>query len=675
MGLVGPAGLMNVQVSTGTIPMNNFEQNAPQLKFESFSRAMGLRIPMWSEEHHGTFEKIDGFEKGEARAKLLDLAAAAMPSFKSIAVADADLIALGTDALAAAEAEIDGDVGEFHEKAIGGWFTSAGLFKNVGGDPNLSLIAMFAVGREPVNAGSVEAGLSPAIAQQLSAQSLLKGPRTIYTDVMKGHEGGYIRLWGSIDEMLDALELGHNIMIMDDVHDKDYQGLWIRDDEQFRFAMDDLVRNSVFNPSAEVRDAARWIIWEGSQKLGAKSASIHDFYMARGVEKWDGFTVPAINVRGLTYDMARLIFKQLKEIDAGAAIFEIAKSEIGYTDQRPAEYAATVLAAAVREGWRGPVFLQGDHFQAGKREDVDSIKELIKEAIEAGFYNIDIDASKLVDYDLPTEDEQQKDNYEITAELTKYIREIEPEGITVSVGGEIGEIIGDKGRNSTAADLRAFMDGYLEALGPEDVGLSKISIQTGTSHGGVPLRDGSIADAKIDFDVIEKLGRIAREEYGIGGVVQHGASTLPDEAFHHFRERGATEVHLATGFQNVIYDSEAFPSWLRDRVYESVRPEADAALKKAADKGEDVTEVQAYYKTRKKGFKPFKREMWSLPLELRADIMTELAAKFGMLFGELGVAGTRELIDAFVTPVEIQKPFGNEAKEAVIEDDGDPNAD
>jgi hypothetical protein len=300
------------------------------------------------------------------------------------------------------------------------------------------------------------------------------------------------------------------------------------------------------------------------------------------------------------------------------------------------------------------------------------VKGLIREAIEAGFYNIDIDTSTLVDLSKETIFEQQRHNYEVAAELTRFIRILEPEGITISVGGEIGEIgLG----NSTPEELRAFMDGYLEALGPDDVGISKISIQTGTSHGGVPLPDGSVAEVKIDFDVIEELGKIAREEYAIGGVVQHGASTLPDEAFHHFRDRGATEVHLATGFQNVIYDSEVFPAELTDRVHASIRPEVDAALAKALAAGKDMTEAQAIYKTRKKGFKPHKREMWSLPLEVRAEIMAELAVKFGMLFNELGVADTAELVDVFVNPIEVNRPFGGTSAEAEIGEDDNPLAD
>jgi len=124
------------------------------------------------------------------------------------------------------------------------------------------------------------------------------------------------------------------------------------------------------------------------------------------------------------------------------------------------------------------------------------------------------------------------------------------------VGGEIGEV-GSK--NSTPPELHAFMQGYRERLRKGRTGISKISVQTGTSHGGVVLPDGRVAQVKLDFNTLKTLSEIARKEYGLAGAVQHGASTLPAEAFHKFVECETAEVHLATEFQNMIYESRHFP--------------------------------------------------------------------------------------------------------------------
>jgi len=418
--------------------------------------------------------------------------------------------------------------------------------------------------------------------------------------------------------------------------------------------MDGLIFEAVFG-EAEPKAAARWVIWETAQALGIRPASIHAFYKAMGRGEVPGrFTVPAINLRMLAYDSARAVFRAARKIDAGALIFEIARSEIGYTDQRPAEYVTAVLAAAIREGHRGPVFIQGDHFQtSGKKyasapeAELQAIRDLILEAVAAGFYNIDIDTSTLVDLAQPTLDAQQKLNYELCADFTAFIRSREPAGVTISVGGEIGEV-GQK--NSTREDLDAFMRGYNARISGA-AGIAKISIQTGTSHGGVVLPDGSLAQVAIDFDVLKALSDKARREYGMGGAVQHGASTLPESAFHKFVEAGTCEVHLATAFQSLVIEHEAVPEALRHDMYEWLKTNA-ADERKPKD-----TDAQFFYKTRKKAVGPFKKRFWTLPPDARAAIGASLEKTFAFLFSQLGIAGTAAAIKKIVAAPEIHRPL------------------
>ncbi len=324
-----------------------------------------------------------------------------------------------------------------------------------------------------------------------------------------------------------------------------------------------------------------------------------------------------------------------------------------YTAQNPSEYTACVLAAAIKEGFQGPVFLQGDHFQvnqkrysSGPDKELTAVKELIEEAIAAGFFNIDIDASTLVDLEKQTLEEQQEDNCIITADMTNLIRKFEPEGTTISIGGEIGEV----GKsNSTVADLRAFLAGYTRRLDPSTKGISKISVQTGTSHGGTVLPNGSVASVKVDFKTLEEISRVAREEYGLAGAVQHGASTLPDEAFDMFPKSEAIEVHLATGFQNLIYDSSYFPRELLDKINKHLID------KYAGEKLPGDTKDQFLYKTRKKGFGDFKKEMWHMPEENLAGIRAALEERFTLLFQKLGVVDTVGLVNQFVVQPSILK--------------------
>ncbi|MBU1149786.1 MAG: class II fructose-bisphosphate aldolase, partial [Proteobacteria bacterium] len=232
--------------------------------------------------------------------------------------------------------------------------------------------------------------------------------------------------------------------------------------------IDELIRTAVFAPAEEARAAARWLIRRAATASGIHAASIQGLYEAMGRGEVSGFTVPAINIRAITYDTAQAVFRAAMAAGVGAVIFEIARSEIDYTSQRPEEYACAVTAAALKTGYRGALFLQGDHFQVAARKyakdpegEVRAVKDLIWEAIDAGFYNIDIDTSTLVDLAEATVKQQQRINYSLAAELTTMIRDLEPAGINISVGGEIGEV---GGKNSTVEELHAFMGGYLETL-------------------------------------------------------------------------------------------------------------------------------------------------------------------------------------------------------------------
>jgi len=413
--------------------------------------------------------------------------------------------------------------------------------------------------------------------------------------------------------------------------------------------VDSLVWTAVFGRPS-VRDAARRAIREAAGSLGILPASILPLYKARGRGEVSGFTAPAVNLRMLTFDTARAAFRAARSLDAGALLFEIARSEIGYTDQRPAEYSAVVLAAAVREEWEGPVFLQGDHYQTNPKKmkedpekEIAAIEALIDEAIPAGFFQIDIDASTLVDLSRPTLAEQQRQNSEISARLTKFIRSREPKPMPISVGGEIGEVGKE---NSTPEEFRAYMDGYLAALGSGE-GIAKVSIQTGSSHGGKVGPDGTVQRVAIDFETLQKISLVAREEYGLAGAVQHGASTLSPELFGHFPDHDCAEIHLATEFQNMVYDHPTLPLPLKRET------ERWLFRNKADEWKKGETESQFLYKTRKYAIGPFKEQFWNLPEGTRESIGSTLEKKFRFLFEKLRIQGTREVVSRWVKPVDV----------------------
>jgi hypothetical protein len=430
----------------------------------------------------------------------------------------------------------------------------------------------------------------------------------------------------------------------------------VLDDAKVRGQLiDTLARNAVFGPKS-VRTFSRWLIWEIGQALGARPASIHDYYIARSRDAWGNRTVPAMNMRFTTYDTGRAALRAALKSNAAAFIFEIARSEMGYTYQEPAEFSAMLIAAAIKEGFVGPLFIQGDHFQVNAKKfakdpegAIQEVKDLVKVAIPAGFWNIDIDTSTLVTLEPQALSEQQFHNYMRSAELTKFIRDLEPDGVTISLGGEIGEV-GEK--NSTVEELDAYLEGYKQVLVDlgDYAGLSKISVQTGTSHGGVLLPDGSQAEVAVDFETLRQLGARARQ-LGAGGAVQHGASTLPDVLFDKFPEVETLEIHLATGFMNHFLDHKAFPADLLKEMY------AHIDANHASERKASHTDIVFHLTTRKKVLGPFKPELWALSEAQKQEIYSSMEGYFGFFYSKLNAAGSKDLVNQFVKTVEYHKPM------------------
>ena len=108
--------------------------------------------------------------------------------------------------------------------------------------------------------------------------------------------------------------------------------LRIKDLELFRDEIvDNLHDTLIFSDSAHIKKRCHWVVNEAAREFGIIPSSIQSFYEARAKENLIRFTVPAINLRTLTFDLAKAVFRAAKKINAGAFVFEIARSEIGYT--------------------------------------------------------------------------------------------------------------------------------------------------------------------------------------------------------------------------------------------------------------------------------------------------------------------------------------------------------
>jgi len=416
--------------------------------------------------------------------------------------------------------------------------------------------------------------------------------------------------------------------------------------------IDVLVKELILSDDVEAKQKVALEIVGAAKSKNIFLSSTKEFYQARADERVKDFTVPVINLRGLTYDLARAIFRVAQKINAGAFIFGLSKTEINYTAQSPMEYMGVVLAAAVKEGFSGPVFLQANHMQVKDRmffidpeKELNVVRQLIEDAVGAGFYNIDLDSSTLLDLNKLGPREQQKDNFENTARLTQFVREIQPEGVNVCLGAAIGEI---SGQNTTLDELKAFMDGYLQGLPAGMGGLDKVNICVGSPQGIVALADGSLTQVRVDFDTLRESSRFVRGNYRLAGVVHEAGVNLPSGIFHKFVEAETLEIHFAAYLQNFIFDSTMFPKDLKERMYAWVKRSCPD------DRRESQTEDQFIYRTRKKAFGHFKKEMVNLPGEVKDGIAREIEAKIDFLFKQLKIGETKSVVGTYTRPVDVK---------------------
>lgn len=375
--------------------------------------------------------------------------------------------------------------------------------------------------------------------------------------------------------------------------------------------IDYLIKEAAFNGDNDVKTAAQFFIRSAAISLGITPASINDFYMARKDNAWENMTVPAVNIRADAYETSRQVFRVVREQNIGAIILELAKSEVRYSGQSVDEFTTAGFAAAIKEGYVGQIFFQGDHYQVDQNKyakepnkEIDTLKRFIRESILAGEYNIDLDPSTLVNEgaldeivafenglvdgylknnqelvqgldesglkafrhelidNLPVTEEHRvkldelyeklhSDTAKVTMEFIRYIRGLEKEllggKITISIGIEERHIDNPKHKNNPST-VRGSI-----ALSQKILKMCADEGLVGPSK--IALQTGTMhgLGGKVDFGIYTR--HLAAAKAGLLGIsvyVQHGASTIKDRNdFKKMPVDGVGEVHLATEYQKI----------------------------------------------------------------------------------------------------------------------------
>jgi hypothetical protein len=376
--------------------------------------------------------------------------------------------------------------------------------------------------------------------------------------------------------------------------------------------------------------------------FGVYPASLRSWYRAVGRGELAPVTVPAFTVRGLTYVLGRAMWRAALARRAGPFMFELAPSEASTGGQLFEEYAALALAAAAREGYRGPVFLQGDHFGIEAPQEFDGVLALARRVTSAGFYQLDIDASHL--FDLKSSDLAgfHAPNARATARMAAELRGSQP-GSRLVLGGAVAEI---GGRNTTVADLLAFYQELLRSVPAGLAPLDKVSAQTGTMHGGLIQADGTLGRMPVDIDLATDLGRQARA-LGLNGLVQHGASTLSLADLARLPEANVVEVHLATQVQNIVFDHPAFPADLLERMRERLLLSDRGAEGEHAAETDSSSEAQRFYRARWTAWGLFRTELLALPEAALGPITECLSAWVADIFQALRAEGLADRVRTY----------------------------
>lgn len=213
-------------------------------------------------------------------------------------------------------------------------------------------------------------------------------------------------------------------------------------------------------------------------------------------------------------------------------IYEIAKSELTYTEFTPASFVDFIVQENERLGnSEVPFAIHGDHITVKKLEEVEGVRGIIGQELKAGFTSFAIDASHM----------ENEKNLAATSELAGPIVEL---GLGLEV--ELGEI-GAKSGSSEGFTQPEEARWFIESLHAKGVQPDLLAINNGSIHGTY----FGTAHEGIQLELTKDIWNVI-QPWSID-IAQHGITGTSLEKISSFIKYGIRKGNVGTLWQNVAF--------------------------------------------------------------------------------------------------------------------------
>lgn len=359
---------------------------------------------------------------------------------------------------------------------------------------------------------------------------------------------------------------------------------------------DRLIFNAVFHSETQIKATSRWLIKAIGQSLNIFSSSTHGLQNILNPPARKKMKTPVLQTPHLSYDIARAVFQAIQKHHMGPVIFELGESSMESENQSPGEFSATIFAAAIREEYQGPIFIQAHHiqvntesFQRAPDKEIQKLKNLIIESIATGIYNLWINGFSISHSPQTRQVKTQNPSSQLLAVATDIIRLHEPKNLDISIGGGV-KVSGDS--KTFEKDIISFLDEYrenLQKIGENINGISKISFQ--------PFEE-----------IPTEIHLMLMNHYGLNGRVPLNSSNFSKEVLEDFSGIGGMEFPLNMPFHSLFIDHADLPENIRKTLIGSLS-------------NPSISTNNAIKKT-----------LWTLPDTLRENIRNQFVEKIIFFF-------------------------------------------